>query len=338
MRVAEFRGPHSDLVGGTEIVPWGRGLAALGGLGIWTSGDGRDWVAVEPSGLEGVIVTRLTTTADGRLLAMGETQPSLPGGPFVYGAWTSSDAREWSPIDLGFSPDLAVHDVASGPLGFVLAADDIIGGQTHAVLLRSTDGLSWTRTYDEQGDLIIAAVGAGPEGFVAVGQHGWATNQGRGFVLASADGLSWFEAPSGTGPLREVPSLWAITPTGADWIAIPMPAGGHEGPLRSEDGLTWQTTATISLPCYREALTTANLAGDGRRVVLSVSVAGDCPLQPPWLWMSSDGAAWRSMASDLPSGEIAMATTDGATVLMVVRVEGSASRVEFWRADALSAP
>jgi hypothetical protein len=247
----------------------------------------------------------------------------------------SSNAREWTPIDLGFSPDIAIHDVASGPRGMILAADDAIGGQTHAALFRSVDGLSWTRTYDKQGDLMIVAVGAGPEGFVAVGQHGWATSEGRGLVLASSDGLNWVEAPSETGVLREVPSLWAIAPSGPDWIATPMPTDGHEVALRSEDGLAWTATTTIPLPCYREALTTSSLAGDGTRVLLSVTVAADCPQQSPWLWKSAAARDWRPIASALPSGEVAVAAMDGATVLMVVRTDGVTSRVEFWLADAV---
>jgi hypothetical protein len=206
------------------------------------------------------------------------------------------------------------------------------------VLLRSTDGLNWTRTYDKQGDLMIVAVAAGPEGFVAVGSHGWATNEGRSFVLASSDGVNWLEAPSEAGVLRDVPGVWAIAPIGGDWVATPLPTAGHQDVLHSADGLSWRTAVTIPLACYVEALTTAELAGDGARVLLRVGVAGDCPPGTPSLWVSSDGLTWRPMAIDVLRGGIAVATRDGTTVLMAVVADGASSRVEFWRADALAAP
>ena len=211
-----------------------------------------------------------------------------------------------------------------------MAGSEPGAAQARQVLLVSTDGLNWRRTYGQEGDLMLAAVGAGPEGFVAVGQHGWATNEGHGLVLASSDGMSWIEAPSDDGVLRQVPSLWSIAPIGGDWIAAPMPDAGHAIVLHSADGLAWRTASTIPLGCYLEALTTANLAGDGTRVLLSVAVAGDCDPATLSLWLSTDADTWRPIGIDVLRGDIAVATKDGTTVLMVGSTANGAPRIEFW--------
>lgn len=115
------------------------------------------------------------------------------------------------------------------------ALDD--GGLNPEQFWHSPDPVSWDLVRETQLDQSIAAVGAGPEGFVAVDQWGWQTNNHRAFVVASSDGKSWIEAPAADGALAAVGSLWTIVPLDGYWLTAPptvddeLPvlwsAGGH---------------------------------------------------------------------------------------------------------------
>lgn len=315
-----------------NLVAWSGGFVAVGGPGLLVSPDGYSWEIVEPSVPDSTFIGRIIPTADGRLIGFGLTGPTGEH-PDQFTSLISSDARTWEVIDLGFSPSFYVSGAAVGPRGMVIAGRENIGSEAHAVLLISSDGLTWKRTYDQPRNKSIEAIGAGPQGFVAVGQHGYVTNDGRGLVLASSDGTSWIEAPSDDGPLREVPSLWSIEPIGGDWITAPMPTTAGAMVVHSADGLSWRTATTLQLTCYLEGLTTSRLAGDGTRVFLRVAVAGDCEATPTSLWVSTDGQSWRPMEIDVSHGDIAVASRDGTTVLLAV-ADVQAPHTQVWVDDA----
>ena len=330
-RVARF--PERAAGPPAGLVAWRHGFAAAGTIsGLFVSADGHQWEQVEPSGVEGALLWRLISTADGRLLAFGSPGAlQAPGPSEDFTAWISSDARSWEVIDLGFPASFVVRDVAIGPLGMVLVgsnAEDPLAGAVEELWF-STNGVAWRRTFATTRDAMLVAAGAGPEGFVAVGQHGWESNQGRGLVLASSDGIAWLEAESESGALSDTPSLWSIAPLGADWLTVPVAQNGQAMVLHSQDGLAWRTGPPLSLDSYLEGHT-AGLETDGRRVFLHVPVAADTEPRPPSLWVSSDGEAWQPLGIDVLEGAVLAAANEQTTVLMVTTPEGDLAGVEFW--------
>ena len=223
----------------THITAWNGGFVAVGpSLNFWTSSDGEAWETLAPTGLEQSILVNLVAIPDGRLLAFGYVSgPSLSGEPQT---WISADARSWEAIDLGLPTEVGVTGAAAGPRGVVL----IIARRQ---LWFSADGLSWRLTHEGSGEQAFEAIGAGPEGFVAVGQQGWMSRQYRSVVVASSDGVNWIEAPADGGVLNTTPSLWAVSPIGGDWLAAPIDRRRPSHLLRSANGLEWSSAASFSL-------------------------------------------------------------------------------------------
>lgn len=310
----------------TALTTWQAGWAAIGhaeaGAVVWLSADGVAWESVVPTGLEDGVVNHLVAIPDGRLLALGFRDDGSLGG--VAEAWISSDGRVWRATDLGIQDLLNAVDVAAGPLGLVIigrAETNAAGRNEYAWY--SEDGLDWARVWETVDDELPAAVGAGPEGFVIVGQQGYAQGGDPiGVALASADGREWIEAPT-DGPVG-LAGMWSVVPIGGDWMATSLD-GADIHVLLSPNGLDWTTdTAFTGADARRGGI--AQLAGDADFALLS-SILVPRTLLPVMLYTA--GSGWRDTEASA-SSSIAAASRDGVTVLMVNAGPEEAPELQFW--------
>jgi hypothetical protein len=321
-QVASFPGASAS-----ALTAWPNGWVAIGQTdanptAVWLSADGVAWESVVPTGLEDGAINHLVAIPDGRLLAFGFRDNGSLGG--VAEAWISSDGRDWQTTDLGI-PDLVnAVDVAAGPLGFVMIGRaELNASSRNEYVWYSENGLDWERVWETVNDELPAAVGAGPEGFVIVGQQGY--EQGGdpiGVVLASADGRDWIEAPT-DGPVS-LGGMWSVVPIGGDWMATSLDVADVHV-LRSPNGLDWTIdTAFPGADSRRGGI--AQLAGDGEFALVS-SILVPRTVLPVTLY--TDGSGWQDTEASATSG-IAAASRDGATVLMVNTGLEDAPELQFW--------
>src|SRR5918999_1511142 len=204
-----------------DMVEWADGLIAVGTLyeeesrnvfgpppprsgRVWRSPDGTVWTDATPANtFADVELAHLFETADGALIAIGNTYPEVDA---VSQAWETTDGETWTSIELdGVPAGSFVLQVASGAQGHV--ASTYVGAAAHPLF--SADGRAWHPTL--QGG-VVTTVAAGDDGFVAstVGIEPPGTSPQ---VVASADGLEWFDATEPDGERLLAASR------GGDWIA-----------------------------------------------------------------------------------------------------------------------
>lgn len=153
---------------------------------------GYRWTAVDTRQFGGVGLAAVTSTADGRIFAVGEwlTADASDGTPRHPTTWASSDGVTWSRLPDG--PALVsrragweeiVLDIAPSGGGFIAVGMEQQGDGSNADAAAwfSPDGTSWTRATvkDGQGrtmDRVVPTDG----GFVALGEAGYDIHGGFG--------------------------------------------------------------------------------------------------------------------------------------------------------------
>jgi hypothetical protein len=146
-------------------------------------------------------------------------------------------------------------------------------------------------------DAQVAAVTAGPGGFVAVGW--WDDGPDRnGLIWFSDDGQSW-SSVGGPGQLDSV-GLVDVVESPAGYVALGVGAlGGIDRPhavfLASPDGRTWSRLGQVpgSADTYPEWLAGSH---DG------VLAAGSDAAGDPAVWSSPDGRSFERVTLELPAG------------------------------------
>ncbi len=290
----------------------GSGFIALGAEHVWVSDDGLAWDVSEASWPDGFAV-RLVERGDGTLLAFGYAGDGR-WSPDAFRTWTSADGRTWQAADVGLPQDFIFLDLGRGERGYVLVGRAILDDASPEQLWFSPDASSWEPVYGTSDDESLSAVGAGPEGFVAVGQHGFRTGpSSRAFVLASADGRQWTTAAEGAA-LADAGSLWSVAPLHGDWVTSPLTVGTDLPILWSPNGLDWDERA--SLPIEREdSGVIAYLMSNGSRLFAAVADGGGQSVTSGLL-TSLDGIAWSETEIPLP-GRWSFATAGGVDVFLV---------------------
>lgn len=192
-----------DVVLQTVFFANGRFFAA-GGDSMLTSINGRDWTSVN---------TSFANNRNFRDIAFGNgTYLAVGDGRLFAGAWSSTDATNWSRV--AQTPPEELEAIAFGAGQFVAVGDD-------GIIYTTPDGGIWTErdsTYSTR--LLGVAYGAGR--FVAVGS--------RGRIVSSANGSSWTRETSGT-PDR----LESVRFLNGLFVAV-----GENGTiLTSPNGSTW---------------------------------------------------------------------------------------------------
>ena len=288
----------------------GSGFVALGVEHIWFSEDGLAWDVSEASLPDGVVV-RLVDRGDGTLLALGYAGDGR--APDSFRTWTSADGRIWQAADMGLPPAFIFLDIGRAERGYVLVGRAILADTSPEQLWFSPDADRWELVYSTGDSESLSAVGAGPEGFVAVGQQGFRTGPSRAFVLASGDGRQWIKAADG-GVLADAGSLWSVAPLHGDWITSPLTVGTDLPILWSPNGLDWEARA--SLPIERqESGVIAYLMGNGSRLFAAVADGGG-QAATSGLLTSLDGIAWSE--TEIPvTDRWQFATAGGVGVFLV---------------------
>jgi len=322
-QVATFPGASA-----TALTSWPQGWVAVGqadsGPAVWLSADGATWETISPTGLDRSAINHLVAIPDGRLLAFGFRDDGSLGGSAAI--WISADGFDWQAADIGLADLVNAQDVVAGPLGLVIVGirEGLSeGAVSNSALWYSADGVTWEQVWDTLEAETPAAVAAGPEGFVVVGQQGWHDGDPYGFALASADGHDWLEAPA-EGAMASTGSMWSIVPIGVDWMAMPVPDRSEVRVLRSANGLDWSIDAPLPLDAAQLGHV-AQLEGDGRFALFG-AMGEALPMQVQ-LFVQDHG--WQETAAQY-SGRIGAASRGGITVMMVTSGEAEAPEVQFW--------
>ena len=209
---------------------------------ILTSPDGTSWTAqTTPSGDNLLAISQAGTD----LLAVG-TSGTL---------WSSGDARVWTPRNSGTGDGL--HGACSGA-----ALQLVAGGESHGLILTSTDGIRWSGQPFRPLGLNSAAFGG--DTFVAVGQ--------AGHILRSSDGRNWTDCAPGTTPFQSLSDV-CLAP-GETAVAV-----GQAGTiLLSRDGIGWARQSSPTRQDLSDVDSSAELtvAVGSAGTIVSASASG------PW--------------------------------------------------------
>ena len=267
---------------------------------VWLSPDGLKWelLAADPV-FDLATLADVVIAPDGGYLIFGPISDAS-GGPYAApnAAWESIDGRAWRRIELGLPADMPqpVHVVA-GARGYLLSSTD--------QLWFSPDARQWDLVYETPSNSQIQRIAAGAEGFVASGLGDF-----RRYIIASADGQAWFDAPP--QPALDQEGTAPIAALGGDWI-MPDLAENDEVPIWfSADGLNWHQSATVATDSGGWA---AYLVGAGGHLFLTLAypVGSEEVILPIGVWDSTDGTSWQSIG--LKANIVAAAASEDLVVL-----------------------
>ncbi len=272
--------------------------------------------------IDGVVEVGGQVVAWGRMPIPGRNQFNDMGAVFV-----SADGRSWQavPIDHGVNAASTseIAGIAAGPSGY-LAHGGVCCAPGGGAIWHSEDLLRWTRTDIVVDEPILGAptlVTGGPDRWVAAASAADAGDEGRMFLLESADGVSWqvvLEAEGGF-PGLTIADI-AMTEDG------PIAVGSVAGPDGTYDGAVWRSAAPGQWE--RIGADDPTLVGEGeeslrsvtphagglfvagveatteeRRVCDAMAVAAPIEAGPPapatscafgreFSWISADGVSW----------------------------------------------
>ncbi len=178
----------------------------------------------------------------------------------------------------------------------------------------SNDTVNWELVYGTSDDESLNTVGAGPEGFVAVGQHGFRTGPPRAFALASADGRQWITAPE-DAVLTEAGSLWSVVPLHGDWLTSSLTVGTELPVLWSPNGLAWEQRTSLPIEHVDEGVI-GYLMSNGARLFVAVAGGGGQPVESHLL-TSLDGATWSETEIPIVADRWSFASAGGVDVFVV---------------------
>ena len=315
---------------------------------VWLSVDRRAWEAVSlPDHFDNAELTDVYVAADGGLLAVGSYGHPANTGGATPAAWESRDGRQWQPTASGLPADRTVGSVQHGDRGYVALLRPLDGAQGDQLWI-STDGRQWEDVYVAQDGNRLVDVGAGPQGFVALGQRG-ESGARTSFAIASADGGSWLE---GSEPPMDA---LAVAPLGGDWIAASarfLPSDGEPSDLESAawlspNGLDWTEAHDLALDTVQIAPDTecteypSEIHGTGRWLVLSPILTYTCSeggfIRHGTPRLSTNGRDWVALAFPqagmerrFGSGVFDAIETDDGLIL----VGESNARATFWIGEA----
>jgi hypothetical protein len=300
---------------------------------LWVSKDAVAWErAPVPTELEGTSgkAVALVSTPDGEFLLFSnsyDTENVLR--PIVL---RSADGLSWNAERVDLGSQLYLTRVAAGPKGYLLAGrDDVDGPGGPGGLWLSSDGLAWhpvhALTQTDTTYEVITDIGAGDDGFVAVGIAGVRDGVSSFFALASGDGSTWFRSDEPFPADEGHAGIAFVAPIGGDWVATTGWTGTATHFWRSANGLQWEPAGVIEqAPPINPVLVSA-----GDRLFYS-NAATEVPIGQPGGWTSADGVSWTEV--DLGAdGVLVGAFGDDAGSLLLGSAIVSDGRADaaFWR-------
>lgn len=303
---------------------------------IWESTDGATWQTVPDSGTEpGSYFSELAVMPDDSLLATGSGDDVSQGVQLGVAAWQSADGQTWRSMDSALDPSLYFSDAAAGPKGVVVAGTHRSSSGSRAEIWHSFDGVTWELVFSRPNTDEVPAgfvdIAAGREGFVVTG-YSRPGEDFEVFVAASADGLSWFEAPDQVA-IRQMSTAAQVAAIGGDWVIAG--AGDPSIPIwYSTNGLDWTRRADVDVGDAGARIQTASLVSIGDSLVLSAERGSGTPFEVPGgMWTSNDGQSWRSL--DLGPGAFARTgATGGGVVVLAGNVGDREAVATMWTKQA----
>ena len=351
-RVAEF-GEPAGFTMATELVRGETGYLAIGqrtegaaggapGFGpvatyLWASADGEAWEELPtPPGLEGALPTALITTPEREFVIYSST-PTGPEATWELLSLRSNDGRTWEPFESGLAPGTSVVQVVHGSGGYLLMEQT--PGQDAGLWL-SQDGLTWEQVHRfEQTErfMQVSDIGAGEEGFVAIGQRIELDTTWQRFTVASADGREWVESLEPFGPQNpDYRPDGFVSSLGPDWIAVLPNRDESVQFWVSANGLAWEPAGTIPDVGTSFGWIPELVEADGR---LFFSPYVFAPDGPPGVWTSTDGHAWAEIETDfMPVLGDVIAGPDRLILVGGMRLENRDMRAAFWYRSLEDAP
>lgn len=217
---------------------------------------------------------------DSLLIAVGT---SAADGAAV---WTWRDGIAWRRSqDVPDAADSTIDDVTLGPAGVVAVGSVTTDDGLLPAVWTSADGLTWESVHDP--DLAageMAAVAAGPDGYVALGTD-IATSDAN-VVWTSADGRDW-SGPQMAEAFGAQPSVSDVVRLAETYLAF----GAHDEQAAlwiSEEGVEWETAPDF--PIVPTGVITAAAHSTTRTVAVGADYGADEPLA--FAWSSTDGVNW----------------------------------------------
>ncbi|WP_433515708.1 hypothetical protein ACQP2T_08970 [Nonomuraea sp. CA-143628] len=298
--------------------------SASGDAGIWTSLNWQSWTSMS---LGGTNQQTLDDVAHGRRgwLAVGSTQTDTSvTDPLLV---SSEDGRTWKKVtasgDLARTQDhpyLALHVVAAGESGYVLAGEDRnAAGIPNAALWFTPDLRKFTRSKKlPQGGsgVRVYDVAATQSGYVAIGGSGSGDRESA-VVWFSEDGVNWKSRDRVSPPEAGSAGLREVVAYQDKLIAIgtAQTSGSRRAfaAVSEDDGTTWRTAW---LPADQAAAVYDLAAAD--QGLVAVGWHGTPGEGDSAVWLSEDGLTWNRV--DLTKGRLAGA---GMQWLAAVTVMGS---------------
>ena len=288
---------------------------------LWISDDGRTWEEV-PMGaaFAGATLSDVTATPDGGFVVLG-TRELTPV------AWQSADGRTWQEFDTNLDPDLMVYDVVGGARGYLLSAEASLTSDRS--LWHSLDGVTWEEVrHFPADDSSVGPISAGAEGFVALGSRPGSDGGPEATVFASADGMTWLEAPQAFGLDDVACTAPLLAPLGGDWIVVSAMPDDSPMVWHSVNGLDWESVGSIenvTIPaCGESALTSA--AGT---LLFSPSVAFHSLSSE--VWSSPDGREWEPWEPGVDAAVLAAVDSPAGAVAVGAAVQSAdSSLASFW--------
>jgi hypothetical protein len=280
---------------------------------------------------EGVDLVELFSPAGGPMVAYGVATDNAR--PETTGVWTSTDGRSWTEVDaiwLGLAR-YSGADVAGGARGYVQAGTTDDGIQVYW----SPDALTWELVHETSGaGAFVRSAGAGPEGFVVVGNDGAAP-----VSLASGDGRTWFASPP-QASLAASDILMKVAPIGPDWVAAGWRGEESEGIELwwSADGLTWALIDSLlpaedTEPFGTRVMYPGHLVSTGDLLFLSAAWAVEgTETRPLWVWISADGRTWELLELG-DSAEVRAISDAGCCLALGGRIGRNTGEAIIWRWD-----
>ena len=238
----------------------------------WWSADARTWEVIDQgAAFDNVEFISVVERTDGQILAIGRRSSV---GEFGYvedsvpAAWVSADGRTWSEVEIGL-PRGALEIVRGGQ-GYLALVHPDPAAESYE-LWHSSDAITWTLARTQSASRID--IGAGDEGFVAVGRTEAASDEP--FAVASGDGLEWFTV--GSPPPTLQPLVGAL---GGNWIAM----SAFAGDATMQNGETWASANGLEWAPHADApMAVVNVDGaECQEYPRDLHSAG------PWLVASTD--------------------------------------------------
>lgn len=299
-----------------------------GGPRLWASTDGVAWERIGvPTGLESLgQAVSLVATPTGEFLLFGNSYDDAANVLRPI-ALRSADGLSWEAIPVELPSGLHVTRVVSGPKGYLLAGrDDGPGG-----LWLSADGIAWRSVHEltpsDTRYEDITDIGAGDDGFVAVGIAGVPSGESAAFALASSDGVTWIRSDDPFPTDERHAGTALVAPMGGDWVATIGWTGASTRFWQSANGLQWQQAGIIDgAPPINPVLASA-----GSQLFYS-NTATEVPVGQAGGWTSADGVTWTPVDLGL-DGVLAGAYEDDRGLILVGAVVVSDDRADaaFWR-------